>query len=186
MAYLIEQSGHGELVARVAAMRNNARIRELRSDPQLIAWLEENGIGLAEAARIQPEYCWGRPCTDPFCGPCPPVPPASTGYKAATGLSVGADVLAVALGAAPTRLSRSLTGALSVATGVVGVAKRAPQIDHSGARRTLGFLNAGVGAMSAAFGVHRLTGKRSRVTPVSFSPWFNAGGAPGVSARVAF
>jgi hypothetical protein len=186
MAYLIEESGHGEFVARVAATRNNARIRELRSDPQLIAWLEENGIGLAEAARIQPEYCLGRPCTDPLCGPCPPAPPASTGYKAATGLSVGADVLAVALSAAPTRLSRSLTGALSVATGVVGIAIGAPNFYQSGSRRTLGFLNAGVGAISAAFGVYRLTGKRSRVTPVSFSPWVKAGGAPGVSARVAF
>jgi hypothetical protein len=186
MAYLIEQSGHGDFVTRVAATRNNARIREIKSDPQLIAWLEANGVTLAEAARIQPEYCWTHPCSDPLCGPCPPVPPASTGYKAATALSVGADVLAVALSAAPTRLSRSLTGALSVATGVVGIAIGAPNFDQSGSRRTLGFVNAGVGAMSAAFGVHRLTGKRSGVTPVSFAPWVSASGAPGLSARLTF
>jgi hypothetical protein len=85
-------------------------------------------------------------------------------------MSIGADVLAVALSAAPTRLSRSLTGALSVATGAVGIAIRAPNLDPSGSRRTLGFVNAGAGAVSAAFGVHRLTGKRAMAAPVSFAP----------------
>ena len=185
MAYLIEQSGHGDFVARVAATRNNARIAELKSDPQLVTWLDENGLTVAQAARIQPEYCF--PCNDRFCGGfCPPVPAASTGYKTATGISVGADVLAVALSAAPPRLSRSLTGALSVATGVVGIAIGAPNFDQSGSRRTLGFVNAGVGAMSAAFGVHRLIGKRSGVTPVSFASWVSASGAPGLSARLTF
>ena len=37
MAYLIEQSGHGDLVARVAATHNNARVRELQDDPALVA-----------------------------------------------------------------------------------------------------------------------------------------------------
>jgi len=50
MAYLIEQSGHGDLVARVAATNNNARIRELKSDPELVAWLRDNGLTAAEAA----------------------------------------------------------------------------------------------------------------------------------------
>jgi len=186
MAYLIEQSGQGEFVARVAATRNNARIRELRSDPQLVTWLDDNGLTVADAARIQPEYCWTHPCTDPLCGPCPPVPPASTGYKAATGLSVAADVLAVALGAAPTRLSRSLTGALSVATGVVGIAIGAPNFDQSGSRRTLGFVNAGAGAVSVALGMHRLTGKPATVAAVSFAPWFSANGASGLSGRITF
>src|SRR6266498_3064149 len=56
MAHLIEQSGRGDLVARVATAKNNARIRELKNNPELVRWLEENGITAAEAARIQPEY----------------------------------------------------------------------------------------------------------------------------------
>src|SRR5437870_1560004 len=56
MAYLIEQSGHGDFVARVAATHNNARIWELQDNPALVAWLDQNGMTLAEAARVQPSY----------------------------------------------------------------------------------------------------------------------------------
>src|SRR2546426_9539915 len=56
MAYLIEQSGGGDFVARVAATNNNARIPELKHDAELVAWLAENGLTLAEAAWIQPSY----------------------------------------------------------------------------------------------------------------------------------
>src|SRR5437879_10736852 len=56
MAYLIEQSGHGGLVARIATTHNTAHIRDLKDDAELVAWLRENGLTAAEAARIQPEY----------------------------------------------------------------------------------------------------------------------------------
>ena len=56
MAYLIEQSGHGGLVARIAATHNNAHIANLKDDAELVAWLRENGLTAAEAARIQPAY----------------------------------------------------------------------------------------------------------------------------------
>jgi hypothetical protein len=52
MAYLIEQSGDGDLVARVAVTNNNARIPELRHDSELVSWLWGNGMTLEEAARI--------------------------------------------------------------------------------------------------------------------------------------
>ena len=102
MAYLIEQSGEGDLVTRVAATHNNARIPELRTDPDLGAWLWRNGITLEEAARIQPAYgCCpvGAFCIDVIPQPCPSTTStsASVGYKVATGVSVGVDVLAVAL-----------------------------------------------------------------------------------------
>src|SRR5438094_164210 len=74
MAYLIEQSGEGDLVTRVAATHNNARIPELRTDPDLGAWLWRNGITLEEAARIQPAYgCCpvGAFCIDVIPQPCP-------------------------------------------------------------------------------------------------------------------
>jgi hypothetical protein len=56
MAHLIESSGGGTLVRRVAATCNNARISELAGDPELIAWLGAAGLTLEEAARIQPYY----------------------------------------------------------------------------------------------------------------------------------
>jgi len=59
MAHLIERSGGGDLVRRVAASQNLARIHHLADDPELLAWLDREGITLAEAARIQPEYGGG-------------------------------------------------------------------------------------------------------------------------------
>ena len=56
MAYLIEQSGGGDLVTRVAATHNNARIPELRTDPDLGAWLWRNGITLEDAPTGQQPY----------------------------------------------------------------------------------------------------------------------------------
>ncbi len=56
MAHLIEASGGGELVARVARERNGAFMGELAGDPELVGWLDRNGISLAEAAAIQPRY----------------------------------------------------------------------------------------------------------------------------------
>lgn len=183
MAHLIEESGHGAFVARVAATRNNARIAELSGDPQLIAWLGENGMELAEAARIQPEYCYTHPCSDPMCGPCPPV---TTGYKVATGLSVGVDVLTIALNVWPTRLSPTLTGVLGIGSGVVGMAIGIPELNEAGSQHTLAAVNAGMGAVAAAVGVYSLTGKRSTGTPVGFAPWFSTNGASGVSGRITF
>jgi len=66
MAYLIEQSGHRDLVRRIAMTQNNAYVRDLRGDSELGAWLSENGLTAAEAARIQPTY-GGSPADD-FAG----------------------------------------------------------------------------------------------------------------------
>ena len=62
MAYLIEQSGRGDIVHRIATTENNAYVRDLKDDAQLGAWLRENGLTAAEAARIQPTY--GSPYAD--------------------------------------------------------------------------------------------------------------------------
>jgi len=56
MAYLVDRSGRGDIVDRVAKTRNNAFIPELAHDPALAAWLEHAGLDVAEAARIQPAY----------------------------------------------------------------------------------------------------------------------------------
>jgi hypothetical protein len=58
MAHLIESTGDQDLVARVARHRNHARVRELAPDLALQAWLARAGLTAAEAARIQPSYCF--------------------------------------------------------------------------------------------------------------------------------
>lgn len=59
MAYLIDRSGRGDIVDKVAATRNNAYIHELADDPELVAWLDAWGLTVDEAARIQPQYGGG-------------------------------------------------------------------------------------------------------------------------------
>jgi hypothetical protein len=56
MAYLIDRSGRGDIVDRIARTRNNAFIHELTDDPALVAWLDASGLTVDEAARIQPSY----------------------------------------------------------------------------------------------------------------------------------
>jgi len=185
-----EQSGGGDLVTRVAATHNNARIPELRTDPELGAWLWRNGITLEEAARIQPAY--GCCPVGAFCiailQPCPSTTStsASVGYKVATGVSVGVDVLAVALNSVHTGLPRTVSGGLGLATGMMGVVIGAANLDQSGTRRSLGFLNASAGAASAALGVYRITRKPGPQARFSLGPWLDARGGAGVSARVTF
>lgn len=57
MAHLLEVGGASALVARIAAERNNAFVRELADEPELLAWLDAAGLTVDEAARIQPSYC---------------------------------------------------------------------------------------------------------------------------------
>jgi hypothetical protein len=61
MAYLIDRSGRSDIVNHVASTRNNAYIRELVDDRNLVRWLDTWGLTAAEAARIQPAYD-GNPC----------------------------------------------------------------------------------------------------------------------------
>ncbi|MGH7446424.1 MAG: hypothetical protein ACRELT_02615, partial [Longimicrobiales bacterium] len=44
MAYLVDRSGRGDIVDRVAASRNTAYIRDLVDDPELVAWLDAYGL----------------------------------------------------------------------------------------------------------------------------------------------
>jgi hypothetical protein len=67
MAYLIDRSGRADIVSHVASTRNNAYIRELVDDRNLVRWLDTWGLTAAEAARIQPMY-EGGPCC-PFPDP---------------------------------------------------------------------------------------------------------------------
>ena len=67
MAHLIESTGESGLVARVAATANNALVRELEADLALGAWLDAFGLTAAEAARIQPSYCFVTKAEECFC-----------------------------------------------------------------------------------------------------------------------
>lgn len=180
MAYLIERSGRGDLVARVAATNNTARIRDLKSDPELVAWLRANGLSVGEAALIQPSYDgWG-------LGPPPDATAASAGYKTTTGVAVGASVVTLALNAARTGVSPTVSGALGIASGAMGLAAGEPNLNKSGSRRTLGWLNTGVGTASVLLGVYRLARGPRTTSRARVAPWVDGQGTRGVSLNVSF
>ncbi len=155
VAYLIARSGRVDLVRRVAATANNAYIPKLASDPELVTWLERNGLTAEEAARIQPAY-EPRPIESPARdGASAPYVVASLATDAVAGVAM-AYVLA------PRHERRSpWWGGLGVAAGAAGVALGAAEIgsDHD-ATRLLAALDLGVGAASTVLGLRTLLGGR--------------------------
>jgi hypothetical protein len=180
MAYLIEQSGHGggDFVARVAATHNNARIWELQDDPVLVAWLDQNGMTLAEAAQVQPSYA-------PCCV-IPSQPNASAGYKTTTALSVSLNATTLVLNTASIGVPRRLTGLLGILTGVAGIAAGEPNLHEGGQRHTLGLLNAGIGTASGLLGVYRLVKVPRAQSYAKLAPWVDARGKGGLSMHFSF
>lgn len=147
VAYLISRSGRDDLVERVAAARNNARIPELAGDAELVAWLHEAGLSLEEAARIQPMYgcCWIGPAESER---------VSTGYAVASALTSGVGGVSIGLNLSSLR-SRERSrwsGALGMAAGTAGLALGLDRLDDGGAPAALGAATAGIGVLSTALG----------------------------------
>jgi hypothetical protein len=156
MAYLIEQSGRGDLVARIAREDNEAYIAELAGDPELIAWLGENGLTAAEAARIQPAY-----------DDMPPIPQpgleesgygASEAIGAAVAVTSGA-LLVLNLGSSEKNTTRGYLGVFSGALGVT-LGLLSTDEEERGIR-ALGGINIGVGLVGIAVGLDVISGART-------------------------
>lgn len=156
MAHLIERSGGSDLVRRVATTGNNARVRELAGDPELLAWLEREGLTVDEAASIQPEYGY----LD--------VPPVhedewNVPYTAGTGAVSALGITAILLN---TTSPFDLTdhrhgrerGAFAFTTGIVGLGLGLPALTRENDKvRGLGVLNTCIGAATLLVGVTVLT-----------------------------
>jgi hypothetical protein len=56
VAHLLESTGRRDIVDRVARSDNNVWVPQLARDTAFTAWLDANGLTLAEAARIQVPY----------------------------------------------------------------------------------------------------------------------------------
>jgi hypothetical protein len=56
VAYLLQRSGREDLVREIASADNNVYAWELAGDARFSEWLDETGLTLGEAARIQPQY----------------------------------------------------------------------------------------------------------------------------------
>jgi hypothetical protein len=159
MAYLIDRSGRGDLVDRVASTRNNAFIPELAGDTELRTWLDSVGLSVAEAARIQPFY-----------GP-PPDEPAEHGVSASYALTSilvsGSSLTTLGLNAiAPSRA----TGWAGVIAGTAGLIAGAVKLDEAGATDDVASVNVIAGGSALMFGLYRLLTPRPSSPIVSISP----------------
>jgi hypothetical protein len=166
MAYLIDRSGRGDLVDRVAATRNSATIAELADDPALLAWLDSTGLTLAEAGRIQPFY-----------GP-PPLPPeeagVSGGYAITSILVSGTSMATIAVNAFAPSKSAGWAGVLAGGAALVaGVA----QLNETHATKDVAIANTLIGGGALTVGLYTALRPPKRASPDRTEP--AAPGAPG-------
>ena len=198
MAFLIEQSGGRDLVARVQRRANYAYIDDIARDPEfgpaLRAWLAANGLSLDEAARIQPAY---GPCGFPGCPPEEEEPTVSTSYKVGSAVAIASSLTTVAFnsGLVNLGLSRTASGWLGVVAGGATMALGASALDQSEEYKTLFMLNAGVGMVAAGLGVYALLRPAATTGPtvtarsesrLTGSPWVAPDGRSGVLLNFRF
>lgn len=152
MADLIERSGGGALVARIAATANLARIRQLADDQALVRWLASSGLDLAEAARIQPEY--GPPPIDILPPPGKPELPSDAFMATTTLLSVFLGVPAIALNLAPrpTPVGREQAGVFAVLVGAGSLGVGLVDGVSDGHLRGGGYAQLAIGASALTLG----------------------------------
>ncbi len=134
----------------IRATRNNARIRQLSSDPALVAWLHDAGLTLAEAARIQPMYGYESD-SDAI----------SSDYATTTAVASLATggLIAWNISGSGRASGRGILGmVVGGLTFAIGVAK----IDETGDVKALGAWNTFVGGTTFALGMTRVL---SRDTP---------------------
>ena len=144
MAYLIERSGRGDLVDRVASTRNYAFIGELADDPAVRGWLDSVGFSVAEAARVQPEYDGEGGLTDDS---------VSEMYELTSVLVSGASI--TSLGFNILRPSK-LSGWAGVVAGSVALIAGGAELDGNDKTRNFAKANMIFGGAAVVGGLYRL------------------------------
>ncbi len=193
MAFLIEQSGAGDYVARVATRMNYAYIGAIARDAELGAalreWLDANGLTLDEAARIQPAYN-GDPCCTIPDDPPPAVP---TGYKVGSGAAMVTGLTTIALNASLLRLglSRRTGGWIGLGVGTAGFLLGASALDEGDEYATWRVVNGGIGVVTVGVALHALLSSApAPATQVasrfSGTPWVAPDGRTGVLLNLTF
>jgi HEAT repeat protein len=84
LAHLLDRTGQGPLVERLAQANNGGWLVEFQSDPALLDWMQRHGLSLAEVARIQGPGFGGNPVA-------PPPPPIPGDTVIAIGEALGGD-----------------------------------------------------------------------------------------------
>jgi hypothetical protein len=171
MAYLIERSGRGDLVDRVAATRNNGYIPQLAEDRDLRAWLDSVGLTVTEAARIQPAYDFPDEPDDAR---------VTAGYAITSIVVSGASLTTVGLNLFSPSKSTGWAGIIAGSTAIIA---GAVNLDEGGDTDKVAATNMVAGGGALALGIYRLlhapAGATASNAPVAIAPTVvSTSGAP--------
>jgi hypothetical protein len=202
MAHLISESGRDDIVRLVTPSRNNATVMELAADPVigpvLAAWLDEAGLSVAEAQRIQPEYDGPIPFGDLVLEETGGV---ATGYAVASAALGGLNLTTSFLNfrSQGSVGSSGWSAYAGVFGGMLGIGlggAMLAQDNESDDETLLGVSNAVLGTATAIAGfsaVHRAKKASIKVSQarhdahrVAFAPTVHMGRAPGVGVSMRF
>ena len=143
VAHLLAASGRRDIVDRVARTDNNVRVAALAGDTAFTAWLDANGLTLAEAARIQVPYVESWDESPVAVATRRPI--YTTGSALAIGSSLAMTVWNARSNARGTGRVRSALGA---AAGAAALGMGAASLGMQDASPVLGVANAAAGAAS--------------------------------------
>ncbi|GLC25247.1 hypothetical protein [Roseisolibacter agri] len=194
VAHLLAASGRRDIVDRVARTDNNVWIAALAGDTAFTAWLDANGLTLAEAARIQVPYVEGWDESPAAVATRRPV--YTAGSVLAVGSALGMTVWNARSNARGTGRVRSALGA---AAGAAALGMGAASLGMPDVPPAMGVANAAAGAASlfiATRGMvrhrHDLADARAREASLAqrtvVTPLLPAGrdAGAGVSVAIAF
>ncbi len=177
VGFLLAIAGRTDIVDHVAGTRNNAYVAELVDEPGLAEWLEENGLTVAEAARIQPAY-GGEDRV-------------STGFGIASGVGIAISVVSGLVSAklVGSAVDRRLPGAIALLAGVGTAYLGSTRVDRGGRTGTLGAVDVVVGGLAALSGIIGLAAKpapriEGRAVSLTVEPVVLAQGRPGGGVAV--
>ena len=188
MAHLIERSGERSLVARIARTQNLAHIHGLAGDPELVAWLDRNGLTADEAARIQPAYD-----PDPVRG-LPRITTEGELFAWAAALT-GAGLVTAGIGfnasIGETEKSRNGRAFLGMMGGVLGATLGVLALTGDGTVEGVGAADIAMGVVSFGLGHRQLNAKVASepdAPAMTFTPavWREAEGAKRVGLVMRF
>ena len=147
VAHLVDYSGRGEIVTRVAASNNRVYVMELGTDTAFTEWLDHNGLTLAEAARIQVPYTIDDSPMSLSSGGVDALAVMMTGGSALIG---GANLFANSSG------QRKLLSVAGISIGAVTAATGVASMQEQGSATFVGPMAMTVGTVTAIYSATRM------------------------------
>jgi hypothetical protein len=147
VAHLVDYTGRGDIVTRVAAANNRVYVMELGTDTAFTAWLDHHGLTLPEAARIQVPYAYDNGPMGLSSGGVDALAVMMTGGSVLVG---GANLFANSSG------KHKLLSVAGISVGALTSAAGVASLQDQGTAAFVGPMAMTVGAVTAIYGATRM------------------------------